>query len=205
MNKILSYCAAATALLTIPAAANATTTLFDQTDFSATNLPVNLIFTAGAATTTLDFSGYQVPDWMGLDDIYLVLTGDSPTTNLLALNFDETGGPPCSNGWQSVAPGTYGTNSLRFGNACEGAYYTFSQTVGTTVGSSYTLGFQLWNPDPGDNNREDIVPSGLRITATDAIVAGVPEPSTWAMMLLGFGGIGMAMRFRRRRQQVATA
>jgi len=28
---------------------------------------------------------------------------------------------------------------------------------------------------------------------------GVPEPSTWAMMLLGFGGIGMAMRRSRRR------
>jgi hypothetical protein len=26
----------------------------------------------------------------------------------------------------------------------------------------------------------------------------VPEPGTWAMMLLGFGGIGMAMRRRRR-------
>jgi hypothetical protein len=26
---------------------------------------------------------------------------------------------------------------------------------------------------------------------------GVPEPATWAMMLLGFGGIGMAMRRRR--------
>jgi hypothetical protein len=25
-------------------------------------------------------------------------------------------------------------------------------------------------------------------------VRGVPEPATWAMMLLGFGGIGMAMR-----------
>ena len=27
---------------------------------------------------------------------------------------------------------------------------------------------------------------------------GVPEPSTWAMMLLGFGGIGMTLRRRRR-------
>jgi hypothetical protein len=26
----------------------------------------------------------------------------------------------------------------------------------------------------------------------------VPEPSTWAMMLLGFGGMGVAMRRRRR-------
>ena len=27
---------------------------------------------------------------------------------------------------------------------------------------------------------------------------GVPEPATWAMMLIGFGGIGLAMRRRRR-------
>jgi hypothetical protein len=33
----------------------------------------------------------------------------------------------------------------------------------------------------------------------DAIaVAAVPEPATWAMMLIGFGGIGLAMRRRRR-------
>lgn len=32
-------------------------------------------------------------------------------------------------------------------------------------------------------------------------VNGVPEPSTWAMMLLGFGGVGFAMRRRRKPQQ----
>lgn len=34
--------------------------------------------------------------------------------------------------------------------------------------------------------------------------AAVPEPATWAMMLAGFGGIGAAIR-RRRRMAVATA
>jgi len=29
-------------------------------------------------------------------------------------------------------------------------------------------------------------------------VAPVPEPATWAMMLIGFAGVGMAMRRRRR-------
>jgi hypothetical protein len=29
-------------------------------------------------------------------------------------------------------------------------------------------------------------------------VTAVPEPAAWAMMLLGFGGIGAAVRYRRR-------
>ncbi len=31
-----------------------------------------------------------------------------------------------------------------------------------------------------------------------ATVAGVPEPTTWAMMLIGLGGLGAAMRSRRK-------
>lgn len=33
-------------------------------------------------------------------------------------------------------------------------------------------------------------------------VGSVPEPASWAMMLLGFAGIGTAMRMRRRNKQV---
>jgi hypothetical protein len=38
--------------------------------------------------------------------------------------------------------------------------------------------------------------------STKFTVAGVPEPSTWAMMLVGLGGLGLALRSRRR--QVAA-
>jgi hypothetical protein len=38
----------------------------------------------------------------------------------------------------------------------------------------------------------------------DVGVAAVPEPATWAMMLVGFGGLGAAMRTRRRRASVAA-
>lgn len=35
-------------------------------------------------------------------------------------------------------------------------------------------------------------------TANFAVTAGVPEPATWAMMLMGFGAMGVAMRRRRK-------
>jgi PEP-CTERM motif len=34
-------------------------------------------------------------------------------------------------------------------------------------------------------------------------VAGVPEPATWGMMLLGFVGLGFAFRQQRRRVSFA--
>jgi hypothetical protein len=37
------------------------------------------------------------------------------------------------------------------------------------------------------------------------ILGGVPEPATWAMMLMGFGGLGASMRAARRRQATAAA
>ena len=37
---------------------------------------------------------------------------------------------------------------------------------------------------------------GVGITATRAIPAAVPEPATWAMLILGFGAVGSGMRRR---------
>ena len=42
-------------------------------------------------------------------------------------------------------------------------------------------------------------PSGGDVRFLTAGVAAVPEPATWALMLVGLGGIGMAMRAARRR------
>jgi hypothetical protein len=68
---------------------------------------------------------------------------------------------------------------------------------------------------PGGNGTVTLADSGTPHTLTYTVVntsnvlgtyggtfnfatAPVPEPATWAMMLLGFGGIGMAMRRRRK-------
>jgi hypothetical protein len=47
----------------------------------------------------------------------------------------------------------------------------------------------------------------LTFNATSLVisVAAVPEPATWAMMLLGFGGIGGMLRGARRKQAATTA
>lgn len=42
------------------------------------------------------------------------------------------------------------------------------------------------------------------VTLGAAVPGGVPEPATWAMMLLGFGAIGFAVR-RRRKQELRPA
>ena len=41
-------------------------------------------------------------------------------------------------------------------------------------------------------------------SVTQGAIGGVPEPATWAMLLLGFGGIGAMLRLSRR-QDVAAA
>lgn len=44
---------------------------------------------------------------------------------------------------------------------------------------------------------------GIRNVSTSATVAAVPEAATWAMMLAGFGVVGSAMRYRRRKTAVS--
>ena len=63
-----------------------------------------------------------------------------------------------------------------------GYYDTFSQTFATTPGETYRYSFAFTQGYEG--------PSELVVTATAAAATPtIPEPSTWAMMLLGFAGL----------------
>jgi hypothetical protein len=50
-----------------------------------------------------------------------------------------------------------------------------------------------------------LAPTGYTIAGDGILqVPGVPEPATWALLLLGFGGIGVTMRRSRRENVAAT-
>lgn len=65
-----------------------------------------------------------------------------------------------------------------------------------TGDSPAQFGFNLWpRVGLGNNNQiADFAPQNALLR-----VAAVPEPGSWALMLLGFAGIGAAMRRNRRR------
>ena len=102
----------------------------------------------------------------------------------------------------------FGTFTPTGGNAPAGTYRFFN--TGVIV--------QFYNPgNPNDPNDDQHDSFTLAQTCTQqnpdcafertvfAVGGAVPEPATWAMMIGGFGAIGGAMRYRRRKIAVTYA
>ncbi|MBW8911759.1 MAG: PEPxxWA-CTERM sorting domain-containing protein [Sphingomonas sp.] len=78
----------------------------------------------------------------------------------------------------------------------------FNGGLGTGVSNplahyAFTGDGGLWHADHG----QDIA---LRIEGTAGALSAAPEPASWAMMLIGFGAVGGAMRTRSRRSIAAA-
>jgi hypothetical protein len=73
------------------------------------------------------------------------------------------------------------------------AWATFAHT-----GSTLTIGFRAAGAGWQGGDDESWGLDNFRVTATNATTGGVPEPATWAMMLVGFGAVGGALRSRRK-------
>jgi len=68
-------------------------------------------------------------------------------------------------------------------------YALFYDAAGFTSGTTYSFNLSTYWP----NN-----PGFSHLTVYDETGGAVPEPATWAMMLVGFAGIGMTIRRRRK-------
>lgn len=75
--------------------------------------------------------------------------------------------------------------------------------VSTATFGNATLASLGLNPGSYTYNLQATVGGATVDTFTINIAASVPEPATWAMMLLGFGAIGFSMRGRRKELGIA--
>lgn len=90
--------------------------------------------------------------------------------------------------------GFQGSNNFYYtsGNFVDGSGIGFTTVAGTSASlyfASAVQRFQLTTVSPFSTGY---------VTATSSLVAAVPEAATWAMMLIGFGMTGAALRYRRR-------
>jgi hypothetical protein len=134
------------------------------------------VATAGTYQVSFD---YYVPR-NGLanpDDAHLFASVNS--SNIASIDADVAGNDNGS--WRTIVA----TETLAQGSNS----FNFNFTVPGNVNSD--------GRPTADNFAADFVVSNVSVT-------GVPEPTTWAIMLVGFGGLGAAMR-NTRRKQVATA
>ncbi len=95
-----------------------------------------------------------------------------------------------------LAPGTFGANNFFY---LTGPFFVDGSGLGFRTASGVSGNLFVTNDT---SYRVNTMGAGLLtglVTArvTPVVAAAVPEPTTWAMMLLGFGAIGFAMRRRR--------
>ncbi|HEX2815879.1 MAG TPA: PEPxxWA-CTERM sorting domain-containing protein [Phenylobacterium sp.] len=134
----------------------------------------------GGETATLSLGG-------GLTEISFYI-GSIDTYNTMAFHYaDGTFELPVNTGaWVSDHTITQSNGDQQSGNTNGRLTFTFDKPIDSVVLGSGSNAFEI----------SDVA----------GIAAGVPEPASWALMILGFGGAGAALRGQRRRQaSVATA
>ena len=186
-------------------------------------------FTASLADTSISLAFREDPAFVAVTDIDVTDVTTRSTTNLL-VNGDFSLGPVGSDtpiGW--TFENTYGATFSGIvdsgcgvgGSSCwyDGsvqAYDELSQTIGTTVGDVYHISFYATDngslptfsdvstngdtTDTGGNGADIVV-----YAQASAPPLNTPEPSTWAMMILGFAGMGFVAYRKTKRTSLSAA
>ncbi len=183
--------AAAIALSSLSATANAEIVVVDAAANSSTG--------GTGATTTLTFTLGQIfrvrssiNDLWSAGSLPRFSDGSGLVADRFATAADDSGqpvgtqigtdfGPYTQNGF--TAP--YGSLVARYS---DGTYQLLGANFTGAAAGNGTAELFYWDSNNGDNT------GNIRFN----ILAGVPEPTSWALMILGFGVIGGAMRARRR-------
>ena len=82
-------------------------------------------------------------------------------------------------------------NKFTYGSPTSAADFTFTTSLAGLTGQYYLYSVTAAN---------GVNPGLSELSFEGDLVAAVPEPATWALMILGFGIVGSALRRRRRAQ-----
>jgi hypothetical protein len=213
MKSVLLGFAAAAALATT---ASATTAVFDfQTPGPNASAGTSQAYTnngltitasgfasnGGAATTLFDKSNGGDENGLGLTDDP---SGDNEITGTNFVQIDVTAIPGFLTDAFSFQMGssTGGEEWKVFGSNTAGSFSGSALVTGTDeLAHGLTSGFKYYDFEtPGTlcPGSVDFCGSGNTLIHTFTAVTAVPEPATWAMMLLGIGGLGATLRMSRK-------
>ncbi|MGN6590992.1 MAG: PEPxxWA-CTERM sorting domain-containing protein, partial [Sphingomicrobium sp.] len=134
---------------------------------------ISFITTNAAAGTDTSFIDF-IEDYASVGT-FSVTTATNPSSTVTLINVLTGEMVPLDSG-------TYGASA----GSNSGSSYSLNLTTNLAANTWYRFFYTADMAKPGD------------ITGTASFdVAPVPEPATWAMMLLGFAGIGVSLRRRR--------
>jgi PEP-CTERM motif len=140
-------------------------------------------FSVSVAVTDLWNAG-ALPRWSNADGL---------THNLFAVAGDDSGQPAGTLIGQNFGLYTQGNLTAPFGTlvgeiGSSNTFFVVGTSFNGTASSAGILNLFYWDSNNGDNTQ---------FVTADVNVSAVPEPSTWAMMILGFMGVGF-MAYRRK-------
>jgi len=148
----------------------------------------NVVITFGAngSVTTVN-NGYGPYD--GVEDTYIGVVNNSGHT-LNGINFSS---PQCIGCFDGDGLAAYGAPTPYDPNGYGGPLTYFTNNTGFTLTANFTGG--LANGASTYFSLEEPV---------NVNVLGVPEPTTWLLMMAGVGAVGGAMRSRRKEATAAA-
>lgn len=216
-SRLLATAAVVMSLVGVASPSAATVTLASATIVTGPYVAPPVTFDFDTALTTPTYTGGAIVSGSSSGQYAAPVGG---TANYFTVGGTGAASPAVIS---LVGFGSISTISLLLGSV--DSYNTIS--FGTLMGSTFTsvasfTGTQIYNLANGNQgisslatftfSGADQLINAMQVTSTNpaaefdniTITSAVPEPGTWAMMLLGFAGVGYSMRRRpanRRRMQ----
>jgi hypothetical protein len=186
-----------TALFALATQASATILTFDAVLSGTSEIPANASPGTGFAQVIVDDSLFT----MSVSVTFSGLAGATTASHIHCCIASGTGNVGVATPFSGFPLGvTNGTYSNTFDMTLASSYNPTFVNGGTPASAFDALLAGLEAGESYFNIHTNIFPGGE--IRGNLQVAAVPEPSTWAMMILGFAGIGF-MTYRRRNQSSA--